>query len=82
MSRKNAAQEGKERAAAAEEEAATHGRRGEGGGLRGRYGERGCPRMALSARARQKSKGVLALAVNPLVKRHFSLLKDAIAFTR
>ena len=29
--------------------------------------------------ARQKSKGVLALAVNPLVKRHFSLLKDAIA---
>ena len=31
-------------------------------------------------RARQKSKGVLALAVNPLVKRHFSLLKDAIAF--
>ena len=31
--------------------------------------------------ARQKSKGVLALAVNPLVKRHFSLLKDAIAST-
>ena len=53
MSRKNAAQEGKERTAAAEEEAVTLGRRGEGGGLQGRQGERGCPRMAGSARGRK-----------------------------
>ena len=71
------------------ERANTGGRRGGGGHTRtprgGRRVARAPGRERVSPRgrerSRQKSKGVLALAVNPLVKRHFSLLKDAIAST-